>query len=547
MCYADRYWITYNGEIYNYPEIRNELIQKGYSFRSGTDTEVVLAAYAAWGPDCLSRFNGMWAFVIYDAERRELFFARDRFGIKPLHYYRDAEFFVFASEIKAILRHPGVRSQPSIDYCREYLRNGPREYIAETAFSGIWRFPHASYALTSVDALLVSGVRPVRYWTLTPNLSREEFRSEKAVDYAEEYRRLLSDAVRIRLRADVKVGSALSGGLDSSSIVAFVNEALRNVDGHNDRQATFSTIYPDPRASACDESDYISITANRFGVVAHTTTPVIATIPDECYKNIYAMDNPPESSCMSAWHTFKLVASTDVRVTLDGQGADEQLAGYLKYLAPYVGQSGHPWSSEVTKLSAVPGAKKYLRYGFLIRAARGLVPTSLWRTLTHGQISARQTALDDFNEILVQDIQSGLVNLLHFADRTSMAHSIESRMPFMDYRLVEFLASVPFRYKIHEGWTKYIARVAMQDILPNSIVWRRDKLGWAIPEDYWFRGPLREWLCERVDRSPLLRALGVGRDIRNDINGPMRIRQIMRLLNLALWYEVFFESQPVMT
>ena len=360
MCYEGRYWITFNGEIYNYIEIKDELVKLGKRFSTKTDIEVVLAAYAVWGTSCLTHFNGMWSFVIYDTEKRELFFARDRFGIKPLHYYHKDGLFVFASEIKAILRHPDVQTAPNLGYCREYLKNGPREYITETAFENIWRFPHANYALVSIEELLTAQMSPLRYWHLQPNLSTEKFDGVRIDEYAAKYRELLKDAVRLRLRSDVKVGSALSGGLDSSSIVMFVNTLLRQTGADLEKQETFSTVYPESNVSDCDESGYINLLAAELNVESHQISPKIEDIPGECYKNIYAMDNPPDSSLMSSWHTYKLVSGTDVVVTLDGQGADEQLAGYLRYITAYFAMIGPSHLRELMKCWSMRGARNIL-------------------------------------------------------------------------------------------------------------------------------------------------------------------------------------------
>jgi asparagine synthase (glutamine-hydrolysing) len=245
---------------------------------------------------------------------------------------------------------------------------------------------------------------------------------------------------------------------------------------------------------------------------------------------------------MSAWHTFRLVSETDVVVTLDGQGADEQLAGYLRYVTSYMAAKGPFRFRELIKWWTMPGAKGYVSRGLMIWAARKLLPKRVLIRLARPRNKTGKSALDPLNEILCRETQSTLVNLLHFADRTSMAFSIESRMPFMDYRMIEFLASVPSSYKLHDGWTKYIARIGMRDYLPKDIVWRRDKMGWPIPENYWFRGPLKEWFCSTIEQSGFLNQLGVGEDIRARIEGTEAIQKLIRLLNLALWHEVYFEN-----
>lgn len=237
MQYKGSYWIVYNGEVYNYLELREELEKIGYTFRSHTDTKVIIASYDAWGSECLKKFNGMWAFVIYDSKNRKLFISRDRFGIKPLYYYQDSENFVFSSEIKAFFRHPIIGKEPNRDYCKVFLRKGPQEHLRETAFSGIYRFDNASFLECDIEGIFLP-FKEKKFWAVTPNLSSEPYNQEKATKYSEHYYQLLSDAVRLRLRADVKVGSALSGGFDSSSIVYLIHHHLK-LNNQKEMQETF--------------------------------------------------------------------------------------------------------------------------------------------------------------------------------------------------------------------------------------------------------------------------------------------------------------------
>mgnify|MGYP003391645790 FL=1 len=226
MQYLNRYVITFNGEVYNHLELRKELEKNGYVFQSHTDTEVIMASYDFWGVDCLNKFNGMWAFVIHDRLKDKYFMSRDRFGKKPFYYYKDQEKFIFGSEIKVILAHPDVESKPNLKFLDSYVQNGAKEYIKETAFENIFRFDFSSYFEGSLEDVF-ENFEQNKFWEIKPNLSHEKFDKEKAKEYAKQYYELLEDAVRIRLRADVKVGSALSGGLDSSSIVYLVNKLLK--------------------------------------------------------------------------------------------------------------------------------------------------------------------------------------------------------------------------------------------------------------------------------------------------------------------------------
>lgn len=536
MEYRDRYVITYNGEVYNYIELRNELIMQGYSFTSHTDTEVIMAAYDCWGVNCLQKFNGMWAFALYDTQTKQFFISRDRFGKKPLYYYRDQNNFVFASEIKALLLHPDVTTEPNIDFLNNFLKYGCREYLIETAFTHIYRFEASSYFLGTAEALM-GDFTAQKFWEIHPNLSHEKFDEKKAINYAQRYYELLEDAVRIRLRADVKVGSALSGGLDSSSIVYLVNKLLKE-QRKEDLQETFSSVYKSTGTEHCDESDYINLMAAQLGVHSNQIEPIESDIPAEHDRMIYALENPPDNSLMSSWYTFKLVASTDVKVTLDGQGADEQLSGYLPYLINYI-SSLNPIDmfQETYRCLSIPDAQKYVLIGFGMGMFRILFGQKfLLFTLTK---ILKKNFEPNLNQKLANDTRQSLVTLIHYADHTSMAYSIESRMPFMDYRLVEFLASVPACYKMHNGWTKYLARLAFDGKLPDEVNWRRDKMGWPIPEQKWFEGTLKSWFNSALIESSLFSRLTIPKES----NGDRIFAQNVRLMNVSRWYHHFFKSK----
>jgi len=364
MEYMDRYVITYNGEIYNYIELKEELKANGYRFHTKTDTEVIMASYDFWGADCLKKFNGMWAFVIYDKEKKIFFMSRDRFGKKPFYYYRNEDTFVFASEIKAIITHPKVAKKPNVSFLENYLKYGCREYVKETAFENIFRFDFAHYFEGTIEEIF-GEFKLKRYWELRPNLREEKFNEQKAKEYAKKYYELLEDAVKIRLRADVKVGSALSGGLDSSSVVYIVNKLLKE-QNKGELQETFSSVYKSEGTEYCDESKFIEILANKLGVKSNQIEPKEEDIPAEIEKMVWHLENPPENSLMSSWHTYKLVSSTDVKVTLDGQGADEQLAGYLRYLVYYL--QSLPFIEmlkEAYKCLKIPGSTKYVLVGLI--------------------------------------------------------------------------------------------------------------------------------------------------------------------------------------
>lgn len=524
-----RYWIVFNGEVYNHVELRAELEKIGYQFRSHSDTEVIIAAYDCWGEECLNRFNGMWAFVLHDRQTRKVFLARDRFGEKPLYWWSDGTVFLFASEIKAFLAHPQFSAQPDVAYLREYLRSGPSEFLPGTAFLGVHRLQHAHCVVAAPQDLISGNFRARQWWQLKPNLSREKFAAIKAREYAGQYLELLQSSVDLRLRADVQVGSALSGGLDSSSIVYLMNRLLKD-RGVSQRQETFSSVYRTPGTEHCDESGFIQLLADALGVTSNRIEPQIGDIPEAHEKMIWAMDTPPESTCMSGWHTFKLVRQHGIKVTLDGQGADEQLAGYLRYLPNWLHDMSWPAALRQAPnlLSIHPG--KAVAKAYLACLLKPLLPASV--VARSGTLAGLDMPL---NGILLADTTRDLVSLLHYSDRVSMAHSVESRMPFLDYRLAEMIASMPGVYKIHHGWTKMPARAAFANKLPDEIVWRKDKMGWPIPEQQWFDGQLKGWFVANEKA-------GIHFARESGIKAPGEIHVLtdrIRYANLSVWSRLF--------
>ncbi len=529
MSYIDRYVITYNGEVYNHIELKDELIQNGYTFNTSSDTEVIMASYDFWGKDCLNKFNGMWAFVIYDSLKDIYFMSRDRFGKKPFYYYQNENIFIFGSEIKVILAHPNVESKPNLNFLDSYVNDGNKEHIKETSFENIFRFNFSSYFEGSLEDIL-EDFDQNRFWEPKLNLQNEKFDEEKAKLYAEKYYNLLEDAVRIRLRADVKVGAALSGGLDSSSIAYLVHKIQRE-QGFEDRVETFSSVYKSDGTQDCDESYFIDIMAKKLGVNSNQIEPTEITVKSDYEDMIKALENPPPNSLMSSWHTFKLVKSCDIKVTLDGQGADEQLSGYLPYLMNYISSlSLGEVLLQSYKCFMIPNAKKYVFLGFILRVYRIFFGDKF---LIY---SIKKTTNRNFqillNEKLINELKTNLVSLLHYSDSVSMAHSIESRMPFMDYRLVEFLASVPACYKMRDGWSKYIARLAFDGKLPNEITWRKDKMGWPIPEKKWFFGELKNWFNTNLENCIICKNLNFKNSFSNSI----------KKFNISIWEKIFIKQ-----
>ena len=474
--------IVFNGEIYNFPELREELLAAGHRFATATDTEVILHAYEEWGRDCLARFNGMWAFALWDERRRELFCARDRLGVKPFYYAVAAGSFLFASEIKALLVHPGVGRRPNDPMLLAFLAWGVADHTGETMYDGVFQLPPAHTLVVSEG-----GVRgPERYWDVAVSGALSGADDEAA---ARRVRDLLTDAVRLRLRSDVPVGTCLSGGIDSSTVTALINGLLRaeRPGSVGDRQKTFSVCFDDPRF---DESGHIDTVVAATGVASHRTTPRTEGLWEDIERLLYMQDEPFASLSIYAQYCVMRLARTEVKVVLDGQGADEQLAGYIAYQAPYI--RGLLRRGRV--LAALREAAGSVRHhgSFFSWAARQLAVRSKRRDLLRGSAPEVLRYAGSLDEVLLREITaSNLPLLLHWEDRNSMAFSIEARVPFLDYRLVEYLAGLPLDQKIRGGVTKYVLRRAIRGLVPDAVRCRMDKMGFVTPEEAWMKDELR--------------------------------------------------------
>lgn len=534
----NNYAIIFNGEIYNFPEIREELENLGHVFTSSSDTEVILKSFKEFGKDCVKKFNGMWAFIIYDFQRKKLFFSRDRFGKKPLYFTKYDGIIYFSSEANSFKHIPNFKFEPDLDYIKNYIKKGCSEWKKNTPFKNIYRFDISSNS--EIDVKNFDGnIVCEKYWELAVNKSYENFHESKAKKYAEKYYELLYDAVRIRLRSDVEVGSALSGGLDSASIVYLINQILSDQKKQH-KQATFSTVYNSPDVKYCDETPFIDKVVSNLNVKSHFITPNVNDIVDEHMKAIKSMEFLFDGTAMSGWHTYKLTKSKNIKVTIDGQGADEQLGGYLHYFHSYIGSSSiFTIFNKMYYCFKIPGSRNFVLRGFILKILSIIIGKKNTESLLK-KFGINFTF--NLNETLAIQFQQSLVNLLYNADRQSMAHSVESRLPFMDYRLVEFLFSVPACYKIHNGWTKYIARMAFDNKLPNEVCWRKDKMGWPVPEEVWFSKDLNKWFNKQLkNNSHFLSKVGISE---NELSYNKKSNKIkVRLLNVSRWYDYFLKKQ----
>lgn len=483
-------WIVFNGEIYNYLELRSQLISLGHQFHTGSDTEVILAAYREWGKECLQRFNGMFAFVIWDANTKSLFAARDRFGEKPFHYvFEPGKVFAFASEMKGLWATGVVDRKLHAETLALYESYNQVDSGEQTFFEGIQRLPQAHYLALSSNSRL----RAQRYWDLNPE-THDEGKSDAW--YADRFREHLTDSVRMRLRADVPVGSSLSGGLDSTAVVSIINRLLPA----NALQKTFSARFDDP---ARDEGKWMALVTKANRVDPHDVWPTADGFWSELQKVFWHQEEPFTSTSIYAqWSVMRLAREHDVTVLLDGQGADETLGGYHAYFDVI--------ADDLIKSLRLP---QYFSWRKQCQTLHGVSPGSFKRILIQSLPSGTKNTVKSFRQMTGSlpslkpltptypaefkkasglrkllwwnTTRQGLVELLRYADRNSMAHSREVRLPFLDHKLVEFVFSLPERQLHRNGWTKWILRESVRDIIPAEIADRIDKLGYMPPQQRW--------------------------------------------------------------
>lgn len=515
-----RFWLTLNGEIYNYRELRTELALEGVQFHTSSDSEVALQAWRRWGPAALDRFLGMFALFVWDDQEKVLHAARDRFGIKPVYFAETARGIAFASEPKQLIGLEGVSHAMNIARIHNFLQSGISDHTAETMFAGMRQLRPGQLIRLKLDCWRPgSAVEPVTWWSPRAD-SLADISEDEAAD---RFRELFLDSVQLHLRSDVRLGSCLSGGLDSSSIVGAMAKLLGSGSGID----TFSATFEEKEA---DERSFMRA-ANEFsGCTPHYINPTPARLLQDLEALVHQQDEPfGSTSIFAQWCVFAAAKEEGVRVMLDGQGADEQLAGYhgafIYHLRALI-RSGD-WAGAARTVferktyngvSVFEQIDPYLQSRLPFGIRKHLIPTTPppeppWLTgpaanaaaPPEGSAFAQAIAADGMQSVdTIGDlcramITTNLPMLLRYEDRNSMAHSVEARVPFVDHRLVEFSLGLEDRHKIVGGETKRILRRALGDLLPKSIRQRRDKLGFATPESAWFRGPLRETVSRMID------------------------------------------------
>lgn len=551
-----RLLIIHNGEIYNFLELADELGRLGHRFETKTDTEVMLAAYREWGSDCVRRFNGIWAFVIWDSAEQTLLLSRDRFGVKPLYLAESGGRLAFASELKALLRLPWVSADPDVSAVRDFLLDGSVDQTPQTFFREIRRLPAAHSLLVTRERRLQS-----RYWAPARLADDAASRPDAGdADRVDEIRHLLIDSVALQLRSDVALGSCLSGGIDSSSIVSIAAGLRSGAFGASpltlrQREASPQLVFfAEFREAGIDERPYVDAVVKATGIGLRTTSPSRASFIGSLPEIVWHQDEPfASTSVVAQHHVMKLAHESGVTVMLDGQGADEIFGGYFGYVTSRVTSAIR--GGEVGRLLAVPalgpreGARALrdalagslqppTRIGFLkplsdfvtdeVRQADRL---PLARTTLDGTFLAR--LLWDHVE------RVNLPALLRYEDRSSMTFAIEARVPFLDHRIVEAALALPDRLRVQGDSRKVALFRAMDGIVPPAVLARRDKVAFQTPQPRWLRESLplfaRLLADSRAEADGFLKAGAGARLCDRFAAGRIGSDPLWRAISLELW------------
>ena len=534
------YTIVFNGEIYNYIEIREELLKSGYVFSTHSDTEVILAAYDCWGFDCQNRFNGMWSFALYDPKKQMLFCSRDRFGVKPFYFVDNGKCFAFGSEIKQLLPFLSER-KPNYTILADYLIGAFEDHTNDTFFEGVKKLDASHYLVYDLGR---NQYKIERYYHIHAQSSFEQMDEYEAI---EEFGALLKDAVHLRLRSDVKVGTCLSGGLDSSSIAAIASALYQENSAEK-----FTAITAKSTDAKRDETSYAKMVVDRHNLAWYQVEPRVMDFNSEINAVIKLQEEPFGSpSIYMQYKVFEEARRTGTVVMLDGQGGDETLLGYERYFparilsapffAKFIEFLSAPFRMGISHLQLT----KYMFYftNYFVRKKYLFSRANFVKPLLKDAFSReiiRENTKAYYNIRALQELEithAQLPHLLKYEDRNSMAHSIESRLPFLDYRLLEASLSLPHQLKLNNGWSKYILRKVSESYLPTEISWRRNKFGFEAPESLWL-SPMTTIIQQTIRQSALLDKITDKNAVLNRFTA-MDLRMQWRLFNIAAWEQSF--------
>lgn len=558
--------LVFNGEIYNYIELREDLVAKGHHFRTNSDTEVILHLYREYGDSFVNLLNGMFAFAIYDQRHKRIYIARDHFGIKPLYWYHDKSMILLGSEIKAILVHPDVKPNPSINNLYEYLTF---QFIIDegTMFNNIYKVLPGNYLVIELDRW---NIKYKRYWE--PNFETDLYHTEEY--FISELKEILKDTMSQQLRSDVPIGTYLSGGMDSSLVTilasGLVNHPLKSFSGAFNEGPDFN------------ELKYARIAAQKANAELYEIFPTQKEFIDVLPKLIYHLDEPVAGPGLFPQYIVSKFASNHVKVVLGGQGGDEIFGGYARYLVAYLEQAikGSIFESNEEEehivtlrsiLPNLPSLRQYLpmikgfwshdafepmdrRYFNLINRM-GSTVRYLHPDIVNGKNEAElfnkfsthfnhPETKSYYNKMTQFDLVSSLPALLQVEDRVSMAVSIESRVPLLDRRIIDLISRMPAGMKFKGGELKYLLKRTVQDILPKEILDRKDKMGFPVPLHIWAKNSSKDFIMDTLlsQKSRERNIIDI-KNVEQLINSEQAFnRGLWGLLSLEIWFNQFIDK-----
>ena len=508
LSHDGRFVISFNGEIYNYIELKEELKKLGAEFKTNSDTEVIIEAYRYYGEECFNRFNGMWAFCIYDTYEAKMIICRDRFGIKPLYTLDRDDVFSFASEVKSIIAGFPEENKPDINSIYRYIAGSANENVDEKCYyENVRIFPPAQYMIYD---LKTHRQEYHVYWKVDEDAFRKKWIDGK--NPVKTFQKLFEDAVKLRLRADVEVGACLSGGIDSSAIVGCASKKYQK------KMHTFSSIYED---KDCNEEEYIRSVNEKWGTNVHYIKPddYEDNFPEYVKEITYYHDGPTQGASLYSQYMVMRGVHEHVKVVLDGQGADELFAGYIPYYSYYIDDlmsKGGLWNrlkaiktltimnkewpdiigaistDIIVNLVGINNSFKFQNIERMkseqVRRTQKMFTSNFLNKVTDNYQPVSIKCSSKLNTKLCEDtLNRSIPALLHNEDSNSMTFSIESRVPFLDYRIVEFAIALDGKYKIKNAWTKWIIRKSCKKYLPEKVAKRKNKMGFPAPFARWLR------------------------------------------------------------
>lgn len=560
--------IVYNGEIYNYLELRQELLAKGHIFSTVSDTEVIIHGYEEWGKSCFDRLNGMFAIAIYDKNKQELILVRDHFGIKPLYYSiigsgpvpfsfppgftsRISSQIIFSSEIKPIFESGLIEKKTNDRVIYRYLRFRIHDDGKETFFENIYKLLPGEMMIVKKDSIEIK-----KYTDLEESLIKKN----KAADNCQsDFKSLLIESVQKRLISEVPVGTCLSGGLDSSTIVSIVskllNKKVKESRSVGKKQNTFSAVFP---GSTNNEETYIdALLRSEQNIASHKVYPDSKIFMMDLRDFVKTQEEPTISTGPYAQYKIMQEAKKYVTVLLDGQGADEMMAGYVPYYFVYFKELLKQKNYSVLLRELFSSLDIIFPYILMrVRTRLGLTYVVNTKKILQDQFQLKyskeqfSTIDNDLKRRLREDIFSNsLPSLLRYEDKNSMRYSIEGRVPFLDFNLVRYIFSLPNSLIIHNGWNKYVLRQEVKDLLPLSIALRRNKIGFTTPEGEWFHKQQKIFSeilsSESFGKRAYFNQSDVVKAWSEFLNGRFDDTMVFwRMINLELWLQTFFPEAP---